>query len=615
MVKSALGNSLLDDFHSGKCFQAYNFFGCNKADDGSFVFRVWAPHAKSVYLCKEDLKLEMNLLSDSESYEIYCKAQVGERYNFLIETHDGRALIKADPYAFKSDYPNSFASIVCDLEKSADYLPIFQKQSKAQPVNIYEVNLLSWKRHSDNSYYTYAELERELVPYVKDMGYTHVEFMPVTEFPYDGSWGYQVTGYFSVTSRLGSPADFKRLIDAFHANSIKVILDWVPAHFPKDDWGLYEFDGQPLYESSLWDRMEHRNWGTRKFDFGRGEVDSFLLSSAYFFFDKYRIDGLRVDAVAAMLYLDYDRPAGDYTPNIYGDNRNLEAIEFLKKFNLLIKNKFQGAITIAEESTVYDGVTRAVENGGLGFDYKWNMGWMNDTLFYCRQDPYFRSYHHNKITFSLVYAFSERFILPLSHDEVVHVKGSIVNKMPGEYENKFAGERSLLAYMYAHPGKKLNFMGYEIAQFKEWDYRSQIEYFLTEYELHAKMQTFVKELNFFYKNCNPLFEIDDGWDGYEWLVVDDKFNNVIAFSRYGENGDSIVAIVNFSGIPLYGYRIGIERGKYRVVFNTDEKRFGGEGKLRKKVFNSVKQSSHGKENSIVVDIPKLTCIYLKKINN
>ncbi len=315
-----------------------------------------------------------------------------------------------------------------------------------------------------------------------------------------------------------------------------------------------------------------------------------------------------------MLYLDYDRPSGDFTPNIYGDNRNLEAIEFIKKFNLVIKSRFKGAITVAEESTAFDGVTRAVEDGGLGFDYKWNMGWMNDILFYCRQDPYYRNYHHNKVTFSLVYAFSENFILPLSHDEVVHVKGSIINKMPGEYENKFAGERSLLAYMYAHPGKKLNFMGYEVAQFKEWDYRSQIEYFLTKFELHAKMQNFVRELNLFYKDCKPLYERDFGWDGFEWLVVDDKTNNVVAFSRYGEDGQSITAIINFSGIPQCGYRIGIKRGKYRIVLNTDDKKFGGEGTLKKKVFNTRKQSSHGKEYSIVVDIPKLACLYLKKEN-
>ena len=472
--------------------------------------------------------------------------------------------------------------------------------------------MLSWKRHADNSFYTYAELEKELVPYVKEAGYTHVEFMPVTEFPYEGSWGYQVTGYFSVTSRLGSPEDFKKLVDAFHANGIKVLIDWVPAHFPKDGWGLYEFDGQPLYECPLWDNMEHSGWGTRKFDFGRGEVDSFLLSSARFFFDIYRIDGVRVDAVASMLYLDYDKPAGEFTPNEYGDNRNLKAIEFIKKFNTLIKENYKGAITVAEESTAYPLVTGKICDGGLGFDFKWNMGWMNDVLFYCRQDPYFRNHHHNKLTFSLMYAFSENFVLPLSHDEVVHVKGSIVNKMPGEYADKFAGERSLLGFMFAHPGKKLNFMGYELAQFKEWDYQSGIDFCLLEYELHAKMQKFVNELNFFYRENKPLFEIENSWQGFEWLVVDDKYNNLIAFSRYDKQGGSITAVINFSGVDLKEYRIGISKGKYALVLNTDDKAFGGGGKIKKKIYLTEKQTSNGKEYSLKLNIPKLTCMYLKK---
>lgn len=615
MNRSARENRTLCNFHNGNCFDAYRFFGCHK-DGNGYVFRVWAPHAKTVSLSliRKGVQTthKMSLLSDGESYEIKAFAEAGDLYNFIIGTCDGRTLVKADPYAFRADYPDCSKSVVCDLPEPSDYSEIFKEQTKPQPVNIYEVSLLSWKRHSDNSYYTYADLERELVPYVSEMGYTHVEFLPITEFPFDGSWGYQVTGYFCVTSRLGSPEDFKRLIDAFHGRGIKVILDWVPAHFPKDGWGLYEFDGQPLYESPLWDRMEHLDWGTRKFDFGRGEVDSFLLSSAYFFFDVYRADGLRVDAVASMLYLDYDRRAGDFTPNIYGGNLNLEAVELIKKFNTVIKSHFKGAVTVAEESTSFDGVTRGVGQGGLGFSYKWNMGWMNDVLFYCRQDPYFRNYHHNKITFSLVYAFSENFILPLSHDEVVHVKGSIINKMPCGYEDKFAGERSLLAYMYAHPGKKLNFMGYEVAQFKEWDYRSQIEFFLTKFPLHAKMQFFVKELNWFYKSCEPLYALDDGWDGFEWLVVDDKTNNLVAFTRYGEKGESLTAIINFSGIMLSGYRIGIKKGKYRVVLNTDDRKFGGAGALRKRVFNSCNQPSHGKEHSIVVDVPKLTCLYLIK---
>ena len=606
----------LDDFHSGTACFAYEFFGCHRISEDKYIFRVWAPHAESVSLIgsfngwNEEAAV-MNRLSDGETFEVEALAKENDLYKFCILTCDGRKLYKADPFAFYSDLPKSFSSKVCVLPQVREACKDVTYSS--QPINIYEVSLLSWKRHKDNSYYTYAELEKTLVPYVKKMGYTHVEFMPVTEFPFDGSWGYQVTGYFSVTSRLGTPQQFKSLINAFHSNGIKVIVDWVPAHFPKDDWGLYEFDGQPLYECSLWDKMEHSGWGTRKFDFGKGEVDSFLISSAVFFLDVFGVDGLRVDAVASMLYLDYDRAQNDFTPNIYGDNRNLEAIEFIKKLNSKIKNLFPNSILIAEESTTFPKLTSKIEDGGLGFDYKWNMGWMNDILFYCRQDPYFRSYHHNKITFSLVYAFSEKFILPLSHDEVVHVKGSIVNKMFGEYADKFAGERALLGFMYAHPGKKLNFMGYEVAQFKEWDYRSGIEFFLTEYEKHRKMRVFVKALNKFYFENKPLYEIDDSWDGFEWLVVDDRVNNLIAFNRYDKDRNSITAIINFSGVDIHGYGIGIEEGEYSVVLNTDSRAFGGEGKIRKKIYKSRKQPSYGKENSIFVDIPRLSCIYLKKL--
>ncbi len=606
----------LDSFHSGKNYRAYDFFGCHKISDTDFVFRVWAPHAQTVSVIGTFNGMDesadfMRKLPDGESFELTLKAQESDVYAYCICTFDGRKLIKADPYAFCSDIPNSFYSRIYNLSEKSGYNS--RSNDFGQPVNIYEVSLLSWKRHKDNSYYTYKELEKELVPYVKTMGYTHVEFMPVTEFPYDGSWGYQVTGYFSVTSRLGTPSEFKSLVDAFHANGIKVLIDWVPAHFPKDEWGLYEFDGQPLYECPLWDRMEHRGWGTRKFDFGRGEIDSFLISSAVFLFDVYGVDGLRVDAVASMLYLDYDKKPNEWTPNIYGDNRNLEAIEFIKKFNTAVKSLFPSAVTVAEESTSFNGVTAKVEDGGLGFDYKWNMGWMNDVLFYCRQDPYYRNYHHNKLTFSLVYAFSERFILPLSHDEVVHVKGSIVNKMWGEYDDKFAGERSLLAFMYAHPGKKLNFMGYEVAQFSEWDYRSGIEYFLKKFEKHRKMTAFVKSLNSFYKSCKPLYEIDDGWDGFEWLSVDDKQNNLLAFNRYSKDRESLTCVINFSGVDLRNYRLGINEGEYRTVFSTDLKRYGGESKIKKRNFKSKKIPSHGKEYSISIDIPRLTCIYLKKL--
>ena len=604
----------LESFHGGTQYFAYNFFGCHKITDGKYVFRVWAPHAKCVSVtgifngCNSDF--EMYRLSDGESFEAVINASEGDTYRYRIETFDGRRLYKADPYAFCSDYPASFASKICRL-------PTAEPKSGngvnySEPVNIYEVNLLSWKRHKDKSYYSYSELEKTLVPYVKKMGYTHVEFMPVNEFPFDGSWGYQVTGYFSVTARLGTPAQFKSLIDRFHANGIKVIIDWVPAHFPKDEWGLYEFDGQPLYECPLWDRMEHIGWGTRKFDFGRGEIDSFLISSAMLLLDRYGVDGLRVDAVASMLYLDYDRPFGDYMPNKYGDNRNLEAIEFIKKLNSAVKRYFPDALMIAEESTTFPNLTKRTEDGGLGFDYKWNMGWMNDVLFYCRQDPYFRNHHHNKITFSLVYAFSLRYILPLSHDEVVHVKGSIVNKMHGSYDDKFAGERALLGFMYAHPGKKLNFMGYEIAQFKEWDYADGIEFFLKKFDKHRRMSNYVRSLNFFYKQNRPMYDIEDGWDGFEWLVVDDKSSNLIAFNRYCHSGETITVIINFSGIDIFGYAVGVQEGSYRVVFNSDCKMFGGDGKFKKRIYKTVNKSGQGKDKSIIVDIPKLSCLYLKK---
>ncbi len=605
----------LESFHNGTNYKAYEFFGCHKLSEGKYVVRVWAPHAKSVSIIgsflNENRCVDMRKLSDGECFEAVIFANENDTYGFCITTYDDRKIIKADPYAFYSDLPDSHLSRICSLPQKQ--INQSKRTEHDEPLNIYEINLLSWKRHKDKSYYTYAELEQHLVPYVKKMGYTHVEFMPVTEFPYDGSWGYQVTGYFSVTSRLGTPQQFKSLVDVFHNNGIKVFIDWVPAHFPKDGWGLYEFDGQPLYECPLWDRMEHKGWGTRKFDYGRGEVDSFLLSSAVFFFDVYGIDGIRVDAVASMLYLDYDKNFGEWTPNIYGDNRNLEAIEFIKKFNRTIRNLFPYAVTVAEESTAFDGVTRSIEDGGLGFDYKWNMGWMNDVLFYCRQDPYFRSYHHDKITFSLVYAFSENYILPLSHDEVVHVKGSIVNKMWGEYEDKFAGERALLGFMYAHPGKKLNFMGYEIAQFSEWDYRSDIEFFLKKFEKHRKMTAFVKHLNFFYLGEKPLYEVENSWSGFEWLSVDDRNSNLIAFNRYSKDGESITAVLNFSGLDYKTYRLGIPQGNYKVVLNTDGKRFGGEGKKIKRYYKAQKISSHGKEYSICVEIPRLTCIYLKKL--
>jgi 1,4-alpha-glucan branching enzyme len=605
---------VLNLFHDGSCFSAHKFFGCHQLDEGGCVFRVWAPHALKVSVVGtfndwNDSSSYMSILSDGESYEVEIpNAKAGDKYNFCIFTRDGRKLLKADPYAFCSDFPRSKSSIVYSLPDNGKR--IAENINGEQPINIFEVNLLSWKRHKNNSYYSFCELKEELVEYVSGLGYTHVEFMPVTEYPFDGSWGYQVTGYFCVTARLGTPKDFYELVQAFHDKGIKVILDWVPAHFPKDDFGLYEFDGQPLYESALWDRMEHRGWGTRKFAYERKEVQSFLLSSAYYFLEQFGVDGLRVDAVASMLYLDYDKKPWDWTPNIYGDNRNLEAIEFIKKFNGTVKDNFEGAITIAEESTSFNGVTAKISDGGLGFDYKWNMGWMNDVLFYCRQDPLYRHYHHQKITFSMMYSLNERYILPLSHDEVVHVKGSIINKMPGEYADKFAGERLLLGFMYAHPGKKLNFMGYETAQFNEWNYKSGIDYFLQKFEKHKKITNYVKALNLLYKQTKPLYDIENSWDGFEWLIVDDDINNVLAFNRYDKCGNCLLCVFNFSGIEQKGYAIGQNEGKYKLIFNSDQKRYGGNATLRKTIFKTKKQPCGRKEYSITIDIPKLTCLYL-----
>ncbi|MBQ8229516.1 MAG: 1,4-alpha-glucan branching protein GlgB [Clostridia bacterium] len=618
-------------FHHGENFKTYELMGAHptvvKRKRG-FVFRVWAPRAERVSVVGEfngwnpDSHI-MERMIDGETFELFIAGlKQYDAYKYCIQTKDGRTLYKADPYAFHAETPDggvSNASKLYDLSgykwKDKAYSDK-QKHSNiySSPMNVYEVNLLSWRLHADGSYYTYRELAKELVDYVVKMGYTHVEFMPVTEHPFDGSWGYQVTGYYAVTSRLGTPHDFMYLVDAFHSAGIGVILDWVPAHFPKDAFGLYEFDGEALYEASQWDRKENKGWGTRKFDYGRNEVVSFLISSAIFFFEKFHVDGLRVDAVASMLYLDYDKHPGEWVPNIYGENKNLEAVAFLRRLNEAVFGFFPKALMIAEESTAWPMVTRPTSMGGLGFNFKWNMGWMNDVLRYFSVNPLFRRYEHSKLTFSMMYAFSENYVLPISHDEVVHGKASLIGKMPGEYWEKFSGVRAFLGYMMTHPGKKLNFMGSEIGQFKEWNYKEGVEFFLTQYPLHVKLQRMVQELNALYKNTPALYEIEDSWEGFEWLAADDADTNFIAYERKDRAGNAVVVMINFSGSDYGHYRLGVPKGKYRMLFNTDAIRYGGGGTLKKRVFNTAKSYSHGKEYSIEFNIPKLTCVILQKIN-
>lgn len=614
-------------FHHGKNFKAYEFFGAHPyKEEGrkGYVFRVWAPHAEEVSVVGDFNEWDpaankMQRLLDGETFELMIDGLKSYSvYKYCIKTRDGRFLYKADPYAFHAETPSKTASKTYDLEgyRWADKEYMKKRRSKniySSAMNIYEMNALSWRQYGDGNYFDFNKLIEELIPYLKEMGYTHVEFMPLCEYPYDGSWGYQVTGYYAITSRLGTPHDFMRLVDECHKNGIGVIMDWVPAHFPKDAHGLYEFDGQPLYESPQWDRQEHKSWGTRRFDYGRSEVLSFLISNAVFFFDKFHIDGLRVDAVASMLYLDYDKRPGEWLPNKYGENKNLEAIEFLQRLNSTVFSEYPDALMIAEESTAWPLVTKPVDIGGLGFNFKWNMGWMNDVLDYMQTDPYFRKGNHNKLTFAMMYAFTENYVLPISHDEVVYGKRSLINKMPGTYEEKFANLRAFMGYMMSHPGKKLIFMGCEFGQFNEWNYKVGQDFFLKEYPMHQKLSDMNMFLNKFYRETPAFYQIEDSWDGFEWIAPNDADRNMLAYMRRDREGNSYLVVINFSGTKAEGYRLGVPKGKYKVVFNTDHPKFGGEGEMGKRIFNTERKPSHGKEYSIKIELPKLTCVYLQKI--
>lgn len=611
-------------FHQGTNFKSYEYFGShfeNREGREGVVFRVWANSAESVSVIGDfnswnSQAHPMNNIGNGV-FEIFIEGiKEFDSYKYAVKPRGKEYVEKADPFAFHAETPPKTASKVYRLEgykwnDSAYFLNLIKGASHHnKPMNIYEVNLLSFDKKENGDYYSYVELADLLIPYLKKHGYNYIELMPVTEYPFDGSWGYQVTGYFAVTSRLGTPKDFMYFVDRFHSANIGVILDWVPAHFPKDGHGLYEFDGYPLYECPKWDRMEHETWGTRKFDFGRTEIQSFLVSSACLFFDKYHIDGIRVDAVASMLYLDYDRRPGEWEPNEYGDNKNLEAIAFLKKLNEAVHSIYPYAIMIAEESTSYNMITKPVSVGGLGFDYKWNMGWMNDVLSYVQVDPLYRKNDHNKLNFSLMYAFSEHYILPISHDEVVHGKKSLLDKQFGEYEDKFSGVRAFMGYMIGHPGKKLMFMGQEFGQFKEWAYKEGLEFFMKKYEKHFKLSQFFADINNFYLSEPCLYGDDDGWDGFEWIVPSDSDNNVLVFKRMYK-GDELICVINFSGRSM-NYRFGVSQGDYYTVFNSDKAKYGGNSETRKSVYKSKKIAWNGQSYSIEVVLPKLSFIYLKK---
>lgn len=612
-------------FHQGTNYYSYNFLGSHiiKEELGT-VFRVWAPEAKNVYVVgnfchwQKNKIYEMKKIPDSGIWELFILGiQAGEMYKYLITDKHGIDIYKSDPFAFSSQTKTETASIVYDINSYVWQDTNWQNYKKSTniyelPINIYEVHLSSWKRKQDGGIYSYREIAPMLIAHVKEHNFTHIELMPIMEYPFDGSWGYQVSGYYAPTKRHGEPDDLKYLIDQCHRHGIGVILDWVPAHFPKDAHGLYKFDGSCLYEYSNLHQMENKSWGTHKFDYGKNEVQSFLISNAIFWLEVYHADGLRVDAVSSMLYLDYDKKQDEWTPNIYGGNENLEAMDFLKKLNETVFKLYPNTMMIAEESTAWPMVTKPVYLGGLGFNFKWNMGWMNDMLEYMETDPFFRKYKHKNITFSLHYAFSENFVLPLSHDEVVHGKKSILNKMPEPYEEKFANVRVLLGYMMAHPGKKLNFMGYEIGQFTEWDYDKEIEYFMLDYEYHRKLNIYIKDLNEFYLKYSELWEVDYSWEGFKWISNDDYEQNIIAFKRINKAGEELICIVNFSPIERHNYLIGAENSIYTEVFNSNKKKYGGTGTGNEDKIVTSSINNHGYNSSISLTLPPLSIIFLKK---
>jgi len=609
-------------FHEGTNYCTYDYLGAHFVTDGMCAFRVWAPNASQVFVtgsfCDwQECTHEAHRITDGGIFEcIIDGVSEFDSYKYVIKTRDGKTLHKADPYAYHSETRPGTASKVYDINgfnwSDKKWMESRSGNDFSKPLNIYELHFGSWKRYSDGECFNYDKMTEELIPYVKEMGFTHIELMPMSEYPYDKSWGYQVTGYYAPTSRYGTPKDFMAFVDACHRAGIGIILDWVPAHFPKDAQGLADFDGTSCYEYSDPKKREHPDWGTRIFDYARNEVRCFLISNACFWLEKYHIDGLRVDAVASMLYLDYGKEDGQWTPNCYGGNGNLEAKDFLQKLNERVFAAYPGVLMIAEESTAWPLVTYPTDVDGLGFNYKWNMGWMNDSLLYMEQDPFFRKGVHDKLTFSMTYAFSENFILPLSHDEVVHGKRSLLSKMPGEYEDKFKNLRAYLGYMYAHPGKKLLFMGAEYGQFIEWNEEAELDWSLLAYDTHAQQHEFTKALCNFYLNTPALWEQDNTWEGFSWATVDDNINNVIAFERIDKKGNSVLSVSNFSSVKQENYKIGVSRsGVYTEVFSSDDEAFGGSNIKNEKV-TAKKGIFNGKDYYLSLTLPPFSTIYLYK---
>jgi len=611
-------------FGQGTNYEIYKKLGAHKVTkDGKYgvYFAVWAPNAKKVNLIGDfnawnEVSHPMKRLNPLGIYEIFLPGvNVGDIYKFFIVTKDGRSLYKADPFANSAEIRPGTASKVADITNfvwgDGAWIKMREQQDiDSMPISIYEVHPGSWKKHqstpeNQEGFYNYKELAHSLTDYVKEMGYTHVELMGIAEHPFDGSWGYQVTGYYAPTSRYGSPADFMYLVNYLHKNKIGVILDWVPAHFPKDAHGLAEFDGTCVFEYADSRKGEHPDWGTKIFDFSKNEVKNFLIANALFWIEQFHVDGLRVDAVASMLYLDYGKEDGQWVPNQFGGNKNLEAIEFLKHLNSVVLGRNHGAMMIAEESTAWPFVTGELECDGLGFSLKWNMGWMNDFLEYMKLDPYFRKYNHHKMTFSMTYAYSEKYLLVLSHDEVVHLKCSMIQKMPGTYDDKFANLKAGYSFMMGHPGKKLLFMGQDFAQIQEWSEERELDWYLLSEEKHQRLQNYVKALLHLYKKAPALYSADTQACGFEWINADDDVRSIFSFVRHSKDGKSnLLFVMNFTPIARPDFRIGVPKCKqYRLILNSDAGEFGGSGKEKPEIYRAVKKGCDGKSYSFAYELP------------